>query len=98
METLLVAVNYRLNDSQSLQNRLTNLEELDKRRQMAAQHIEAIQHRRKIIYDKRHKKRALQPGMMVMIQDGMKLEFPCKFDAVWMESYVVKKSFPNNTR
>ena len=49
---------------------------------MAAQHIEAIQRRRTITFDKRHKKRALQPGMIVMIQNARKLEFPGKFDAV----------------
>ena len=91
-----MAVYFRLTDSQSLKNRLTDLEELDERRRMAAQHIEAIHRRRKIIFDKRHKKRALQPGMMVMVQDGRKLEFPGKFDAVWMGPYVLKKMFANN--
>ena len=67
VESLRVAIGSRLTGSQSLKNRLTNLEELNERRRMAAQHIEAIQRRRKIIFDKRHKKRALRPGMMVMI-------------------------------
>ena len=87
----------RLNDSQSLKNRPTSLEELDEKRRMAAQHIEAIQRRRKIIFDKRHKKRALQPGMMVMLQDGKKKDFPGKFDAVWLGPYIVKDTFPNNS-
>jgi hypothetical protein len=46
------------------------------------QDIEAIQRRRKHTFDKQHKKRALEPGMMVMIQDARKFEFPAKFDAV----------------
>ena len=82
VESLRVAVATRLNDSQSLKNRLTEFEELDKKRRRAAQHIKAIQMRRKIIFDKRNKKRALQPGMMVMIQDGKKKDFPGKCDAV----------------
>ena len=76
---------------------MTDLEELDERRRMAAQYIEAIERRRQIIFDKRHKKRALRPGMMVMIQDARKLEFPGKFHAVWLGPYVVREVFPNNS-
>jgi len=97
VESLRVAIGSRLTDSQSLKNRLTDLEELDERRRMAAQHIEAIQRRRKITFDKRHKKRVLRPGMMVMIQDARKLEFPGKFDAVWLGPYLVREAFPNNS-
>ena len=97
VESLRVAVGRRLNDSQSLRNRLTTLEELDERRRRAAQNIEAIQRQKKIIFDKRHKKRALQPRMMVMLQDGKKKDFPGKFDAVWLGPYIVKDAFPNNS-
>ena len=96
VESLRVAVNLRLTDSRSLRNRLTTLEELDENRRMAAQHIEAIQKRKKITFDKRLKKRALIPGMIVMIQDARKLEFPGKFDAVWLGLYLVREAFPNN--
>ena len=68
VESLRAAIGSRLTDKQFLRNRLTNLEELDERRRTAAQHIEAIQRRRKIIFDKRQKKRALQLDMMIMIQ------------------------------
>ena len=64
---------------------------------MAAQHIEAIQRRRKITFDKRHKKRAFGPDMMVMIQDARKLEFLGKFDAIWLGPYPVREAFPNNS-
>ena len=90
-------VKLRLTDSQSLRNRLTTLEELDENRKMAAQHIEAIQRRRKITVNKRHKKKALRPGMMVMIQDARKLEFLGKFDVVWLWPYLVPMAFPNNS-
>ena len=43
--SLHLAIDARLTESQSLKNRLTDLEELDERRRMAAQHIEAIQRR-----------------------------------------------------
>ena len=87
----------RLNDNESLRNMLGDLEELDEKRRRAAQHMEAIQRRRKLIFDKRHKKRALQRGMLVMLQDGKKKDFPGKFDAVWLGPYIVKNTFPNNS-
>ena len=97
MESPPITIDLRLTEKQSLRNRLTDLEEFDERRQTAAQHIEAIQCRRKIIFDKRHKKRALQPGMMVMIQDVRKLEFPAKFDVIWLGPYLVNEAFSNNS-
>ena len=77
MASFQVVVNSRLTDSQSLRNKLIDLEDFDEQRQATAQHIKALQQQRNIIFGKRHKKRALQSGMMVMIQDGKKLEFPC---------------------
>ena len=43
VESLRVAINFRLTDSHSLKNRLASLEELDECRRLNAQHIEAIQ-------------------------------------------------------
>ena len=97
MEALRVAVSSRLSVKQSLRNRLTDLEELDGRRRVAAQHIEAIPRRRKIIFDKRNNKRALEPGMMVMMLDARKMDFPGKFNTLWLGPYVVKAVFPNNS-
>ena len=67
VEALRVAVRSCLPVKQSLRNRLTELEELDERRRVAAQNIEAIQRQRKKTFDKRNKKRAIEPGMLVMI-------------------------------
>ena len=67
VEALRVAIKSRLPIKQSSRNRLTELEELDKRRRVAAQNIEAIQRRRKLTFDKRNKKRTLEPCMLVMI-------------------------------
>ena len=73
------------------------MEELDERKMMGAQQIEAIQRQKKITFNKRHKKRALMPSMMVMIQDARKFEFHDKFDAVWLGPYLVCEAFPNNS-
>ena len=97
VESLRVAVGTRLTNSQSLRNRLTDLKELDEQRRVVAQHIKAIQRRRKITFDKRHKKRTLHPCMMVIIYDARKLNFPGKFDAVWLGPYLVRDTFPNNS-
>ena len=67
VESFQVDIGAHLTESQSLRNRLTDLEELDERRRMAAQYIEAIQSQKKITLNKRHRKRASRPGMMVMI-------------------------------
>ena len=58
---------------------------------MAVQHIEAIPRWRMFTFDKQHNERALQPSMMVMIQDASKLEFPGRFDAVWLGPYLVRE-------
>ena len=97
VEALWVAVSSRLPVKQSLRNRLTELEELDERRCIAAQHIEAIQRRRKIIFDKRNKKRAFEPGVMVMMHDAQNMDFPDKFHVLWLGPYVVKATFSNNS-
>ena len=97
VEALRVAVSCCLPIKQSLRNILTDLEELDERRRVAAQYIEAIQRRRKIISDKRKKKKALEPGIMVMMQDARKMEFSSKFDVLWLGPYFVKAVFPNNS-
>ena len=52
---------------------------------------------KKITFDKRNKKRALKPGMMVMIQYARKLKFQGKFDAMWLGPYLVWEAFPNNS-
>ena len=97
VEALRVAISSCLPVKQSLKNILTESEELDERRRTAAQHIEAIHRRRKIIFDKWNKRRALEPGMMVMIQDARNMDFPGKFDVLWLGPYVVKVVFPNNS-
>ena len=99
VEALRIAVSSHLPVKQSLRNRLTNLEKLDERRREAAQHIEAMQGRRKIIFDKRNKKRALEHGMMVMMQDARctEDEFPRKIQCLEAGSIRSKAVCPNNS-
>jgi hypothetical protein len=98
VESLRVAVDSRLTYDQSLKDRLVALKALDESRRVSTQHIEAIQQRRKITFDKKkHKKRTLRPGMLILLQDARKLDFPDKFDAVWLGPYLVSEVFANNS-
>jgi hypothetical protein len=94
---LRIAIENRLDDSTSLKDRLAWLESLNEKRQLAAQHVEVTQRRRKVVFDKRQKTHKLLPDMWVMLQDARKLEFPAKFDALWTGPYVIKEVFPNNS-
>ena len=49
-----------------------------------------------MVFDKYHKKRRLLPGMLVMLQDARKLDFPGKFNALWLGPYRVTEVFPTN--
>jgi hypothetical protein len=97
VKSLRVAVNSRLTDNQSLKSRLASLEAFDESHRASAQHIEAIQRRRKITFDKKHKIRTLRPGMMVIFQDARKLDFPGKFDVVWLGPYLIRDTFSNSS-
>lgn len=97
VESLRMVIETRLNVDQSLRRRLTALEGLDENRWLSTQHIKAIQRRRKIAFDNKHKKRTLKLGMLILLQDGRKKNFPCKFDVVWMGPYIVSEVFANNS-
>ncbi len=80
-----------------MKDKLDQLEGLNEARQLSAQHIETMQRRCKVQFDKRHKSRTLVLGMLVMLQDARKLEFPGKFDALWLGPFIIKEVFPNNS-
>ena len=96
IRSLRLAISERLDTSDSLKARLTGLEALNESRQLASQHVEVTQRRRKVAFDKSNKERTLKPGMWVMVQDARRLEFPAKFDALWTGPYVIKEVFSNN--
>ena len=97
VQSLRIAIDERLTMAPSLVERLLMLESLDETRRASAQHVETIQRRRKLAFDKRHKTRTLLPGMLVMLQDARKIDFPGKFDAVWMGPYLIVEAYPNNS-
>ena len=70
---LRLAISERLDTSDFLKARLTGLEALNESRQLASQHVEVTQRRRKVAFDKSNKERTLKPGMWVMVQDARRL-------------------------
>jgi hypothetical protein len=54
-----------------------------------------MQRRRKVAFDKQHKKRELIPDTLVTLKDARWLEFPGKFDALWLGPYWVIETYPN---
>jgi hypothetical protein len=56
VQTLRIAMEHRLDDSQSLKDRLARLEALNEGCQLATQHVETIQQRQKVAFDKRQHK------------------------------------------
>lgn len=95
--SLRIAMNAHMSTNQSLKERLERLEALDEARMISTQHVEAIQRRKKVAFDKRHKVRILQPGMLILLQDARRLDFPGKFDALWLGPYLMHDVFPNNS-
>jgi hypothetical protein len=80
--SLRITIDARLDDSQSLKDRLERLEGLSEARRLVAQHVETAQRQRKVYFDKKVKKRTLNAGMWVMVQDAKRLKFLGKFDAL----------------
>jgi hypothetical protein len=95
--SLRIAIDSRWPVTESIRDRVLMLEGLSEARRLSAQHIETVQRRKKVAFDKCHKNRTLNPGTMVMLQDGKKLEFPGKFDAIWLGPYWIMEVYPNNT-
>jgi len=95
--SLRIAVDSRLTVAESLSDRLLMLESLSERRRASVQHLEAMQRRRKAVFDKRHKVRTLQPGTLVMLQVARKMECPGKFDALWLGPFWVTNVYDNNS-
>jgi len=97
VQTLRIAIDERLDDTDSLPEHLKQLEALSEVRRLSVQHVETIQRCRKIAFDKQNKVQVLQLGMWVMVQDARKLEFPGKFDTLWIGPYIIQSTFSNNS-
>ena len=91
--SLRLTIGERLDTSESLKNRLVELQALNESCMLASQHMKVTQRRCKVAFDKSNKVRVLKPGIWEMVQDTQRLEFPTKFDALWTGPYIIK-SFP----
>jgi hypothetical protein len=52
--------------------------------------IETTQQRCKVQFEKKHKFWTFVLNMLVMLQDIKKLKFLNKFDALWLEPFIIK--------
>jgi len=55
VQLLRIIINKKLDESKSLQDRLKRLEALSEARRASSQHVEVIQRRRKVAFDKKSK-------------------------------------------
>ena len=63
IRSLRLAISERLDTSESLKARLTDLEALNESHQLASQHVEVTQRRYKVAFDNSNKVRMLKPGI-----------------------------------
>lgn len=94
--SLRIAVDSRLTVAESLSDKLLMLESLSEKQRLSVQHLEAMQRRRKVVFDKQHKVQILQPGTLVMLH-ARKMEFSGKFDALWVGPIWVTNVYENNS-
>jgi hypothetical protein len=95
--SLRIAIRDRLGDTESLQQRLTELEKLDETRANAFLVMEAIQKRRKSYYDSKLKKKTFTVNDYVLLYDSRYLDFPGKFQLRWHGPYKVTEVFQNGS-
>ena len=97
MESLRVAIDERLGETESHQSRLQDLEKLDETRREALLRTEAIQKRRKSYYDSKLKPKTFEVNDWVLLYDSRYMKFPGKFQFRWLGPYKVTEVFPNGS-
>jgi transposase InsO family protein len=95
--TLRIAIEERLDDEASLQNRLSMLEQLDETRAQAYLNNEAIQRHRKTYYDSKLTPKVINDNDLVLLYDSRFQKFPGKFRMRWFGPYKVLKAYPNGS-
>ena len=94
---LRIAIEERLSDSESLQERITMLEKLDEVRNQAYLNMAAIQKWHKTYYDSKMKSKILTADDLVLLYDSRFQKFPGKFKLHWMGSYQGKIAHDNGS-
>lgn len=95
--TLRIAIENRLGDVDSLQDRLTKLESLDENRRDALFNTYVAQQRRKTFYDSKLAPKQFNVGDLVLLYDSQFFKFPGKLQIHWLGPYEVVNINPNGS-
>jgi len=97
LQSLRIALDHKLSDSESLEERYAMLEKLDETRAEAYLNMASIQNRRKSFYDSKLKPKLLKTNDLVLLFDSHFQKFPGKFQLRWFGPYKILKSFDNGS-
>jgi hypothetical protein len=97
LPSLRIALEERLDDSESLQERIAMLEKLDEMRGQAYLNTAAIQKWRKTYYDSKMKNKIIVDNDLVLLYDSRFQKFPGKFKIRWQGPYKVVKAYENGS-
>jgi len=97
VQSLRIAIDHRLGDMDSLNERIIMLQKLDETRRHAYFNTLAIQNCRKSYYDSKLKPKTLRPHDLVLLYDSQFQKFPDKFKIRWFGPYNVLHSYPNGS-
>lgn len=85
----------RMDESDSLQERLLTLTHLDEDKHLALIETKKIQNKRKKYFDQSIKEIKIQEGDHVLLYDNRHMNFLEKLHTCWMGSYKVIENFAN---
>lgn len=95
--SLRIAVENRLGDTESLKERLYQLNKLDERRVMAQWATENMQRRQKYWHDKHLRRMNFRPGQLVLKYNGRNEIKPGKFKVRWLGPFWVREVGDNGS-
>lgn len=97
IQSLRIAIDHRLDDNESLEDRLVVLEKLDEIRAQAYLNMTSIQNRRKSFYDSKLKPKILKTNDLVLLYESRFQKFRGKFQMRWFGPYRILRSFENES-
>ena len=97
LPSLRIAIDMRLSDEESLQERIAMLERLDEVRTQAYLNMTTIRKWRKTYYDSKMKSKTLTVDDLVLLYDSRFQKFLGKFKLHWMGPYQVKIPHDNGS-
>jgi len=97
LQSLRIALDHKLRDKESLEERYAMLEKLDETRAQAYLNMASIQNQRKSFYDSKLQPKLLKTNDLVLLFDSRFQKFPSKFQMHWFGPYKILKSFDNGS-